>query len=120
MGKKFLSILVCMLMTASMALAQKQIAGTVVDSETGEPLIGVAVRVPDTSTGVLTDVDGKFTITLPEGKKSLNFSFMGMKPATLAARNGMRVLLETDTKALDEVIVVAFGTSTKQAFPRIK
>ena len=116
MGKKFLSILACMLMTASMAMAQKQITGTVVDSESGEPLIGVAVRVPDTSTGVLTDVDGKFTITLPEGKKSLNFSFMGMKPATLAARNGMKVLLETDTKALDEVIVVAFGTSTKQAF----
>lgn len=116
MGKKFLSILACMLMTASMAWAQKQITGTVVDSESGEPLIGVAVRVPDSSIGVLTDADGNFSISLPEGKKSLNFSFMGMKPATLTARNGMKVLLETDTKALDEVIVVAFGTSTKQAF----
>ena len=116
MGKKFLSILACMLMTASMAWAQKQITGTVVDSESGEPLIGVAVRVPDSSIGVLTDADGNFTISLPEGKKSLNFSFMGMKPATLTARNGMKVLLETDTKALDEIIVVAFGTSTKQAF----
>ena len=116
MGKKFLSILACMLMTASMAWAQKQITGTVVDSESGEPLIGVAVRVPDSSIGVLTDADGNFSISLPEGKKSLNFSFMGMKPATLTARNGMKVLLETDTKALDEIIVVAFGTSTKQAF----
>ena len=66
MGKKFLSILACMLMTASMALAQKQITGTVVDSETSEPLIGVTVRVPDTNIGVLTDDDGKFTTTLPE------------------------------------------------------
>ena len=116
MGKKILSILACMLMTASMALAQKQITGTVVDAESGEPLIGVAVRVPDSSVGVLTDIDGKFSITLPAGKNSLNFSFMGMKPATLTARDGMKVLMETDTKAMDEVIVVAFGTSTKQAF----
>lgn len=116
MGKKFLSILACMIMTASMALAQKEITGTVIDSETGEPLIGVVVRVPDTKTGVLTDVDGKFSITLPEGQKNLSFSYMGMKPATLAARNGMKVLLETDTKAIDEVLVVAYGTAKKSAF----
>ena len=116
MGKKFLSILACMLMTASMALAQKEITGTVIDSETGEPLIGVVVRVPDTKTGVLTDVDGKFSITLPEGQKNLSFSYMGMKPATLAARNGMKVLLETDTKAIDEVLVVAYGTQKKLSF----
>ena len=115
-GKKFLSILACMLMTASMAMAQKQITGTVVDSETSEPLIGVTVRVPDTNIGVLTDDDGKFTITLPENQKNLTFSFMGMKPATLVARDGMKVLMETETKAMDEVIVVAFGTAKKSAF----
>ncbi|MBR6169421.1 MAG: TonB-dependent receptor [Bacteroidaceae bacterium] len=113
MGKKFLSILACMLMTASMALAQKQITGTVVDAESNEPLIGVAVRVPDSSVGVLTDIDGKFSITLPAGKNSLNFSFMGMKPATLTARDGMKVLMETDTKAMDEVIITGYGTGRK-------
>ena len=113
MGKKFLSILACMLMTASMALAQKQVTGTVVDAESGEPLIGVAVRVPDTSAGVLTDVDGKFTITVPAGKKSLLFSFMGMKPATLTARDGMKVFMETDTKAMSEVVVMGYGTGKK-------
>ena len=116
MGKKFLSILACMFMTASMALAQKQITGTVVDAESGDPLIGVAVRVPDAASGVLTDANGKFTITLPAGKNSLNFSFMGMKPATLTARDGMKVLMETDTKAMDEVIVVAYGTQKKSSF----
>lgn len=116
MGKKFLSFLACVLMTTSMALAQKQITGTVIDSESGEPLIGVAVRVPDSKTGVLTDVDGKFSITLPEGQKNLTFSFMGMKPATIAAHDGMKVLLQTETKAMDEVIVVAFGTAKKSAF----
>ena len=116
MGKKFLSILVCLLMTTSMALAQKKITGTVIDAESGEALIGVAVRVPDTTVGVLTDVNGKFSITLPAGKSNLNFSFMGMKPATLAARDGMKVLMETDTKAMDEVIVVAYGTQKKSTF----
>ena len=116
MGKKFLSILACMLITASMALAQKQITGTVVDSESSEPLIGVAVRVPNSTIGVLTDDDGKFSIILPAGEKNLTFSFMGMKPATILARDGMKVLLETETKAMDEVIVVAYGTAKKSAF----
>ncbi|MBO4841631.1 MAG: TonB-dependent receptor [Bacteroidaceae bacterium] len=116
MGKKFLSILACLLMTTSMALAQKKVTGTVIDAESGEALIGVAVRVPDTTVGVLTDVNGKFSITLPAGKSNLNFSFMGMKPATLAARDGMKVLMETDTKAMDEVIVVAYGTQKKSTF----
>ena len=116
MGKKFLSILACMLMTASMALAQKQITGTVIDSESDEPLIGVAVRIAGTNVGVLTDIDGKFTITLPAGKNNLSFSFMGMKPATLVARDGMKVMMETDTKAMDEVIVVAYGTQKKSSY----
>ena len=116
MGKKFLSILACLLMTTSMALAQKKITGTVIDAESGEALIGVAVRVPDTTVGVLTDVNGNFSITLPAGKSNLNFSFMGMKPATLVARDGMKVLMETDTKAMDEVIVVAYGTQKKSTF----
>ena len=116
MGKKLWMFLACMLMTASMAFAQKQIAGTVVDAESGEPLIGVAVRVPNTTIGVITDANGKFSVNLPAGQKNLNFSFMGMKPATLSARNGMVVRLETDTKAMDEVMVVAFGQAKKSAY----
>lgn len=116
MGKKFGLFLACMFMAVGMAFAQKQITGTVVDAENGEPLIGVAVRVPGTNTGVLTDVNGKFNVTLPQGQKNLNFSFMGMKPASLAARNGMVVRLETDTKAMDEVMVVAYGTATRSSF----
>ena len=116
MGKKFGLFLACMFMAVGMAFAQKQITGTVIDAENGEPLIGVAVRVPNTNTGVLTDINGKFSVTLPEGQKNLNFSFMGMKPASLAARNGMVVRLETDTKAMDEVMVVAYGTATRGSF----
>ncbi|MCF0183835.1 MAG: TonB-dependent receptor [Bacteroidaceae bacterium] len=116
MGKKVWLFLACMLMTASTAFAQQQIAGAVIDAESGEPLIGVAVRVPGTDTGAVTGADGKFSIYLPEGKKNLSFNFMGMRPAELPARNGMVVRMQTDTKAMDEVMVVAYGTATKATF----
>ena len=116
MGKKLWLFLACMFMTVGMAFAQKQITGTVVDAENGEPLIGVTVRVPNTNTGAVTDANGKFNVTLPAGQKNLNFSFVGMKPATLAARNGMVVRLETNTKAMDEVMVIAFGTAKKSSY----
>ena len=116
MGKKLGLFLACMFMAVGMAFAQKAITGTVLDGETGEPLIGVAVRVPNTNTGVLTDADGKFSVTLPQGQKNLNFSFAGMKPATIAAKNGMVVRLETNTTVKDEVMVVAFGTAKKSAY----
>ncbi len=105
-----------MFMAVGMAFAQKSITGSVLDGETGEPLIGVAVRVPGTTVGVLTDANGKFSVTLPQGQKNLSFSFAGMKPATIAAKNGMVVRLETNTTVMDEAIVVAFGTAKKSAY----
>ncbi len=113
MGKKLWLFLACMLMTASMAFAQKQITGTVVDAENGDPLIGVAVRVPGTNNGVLSNADGKFSINLPAGKKNLSFSFMGMKAVELAAHEGMVVRLETDTKAMDELVITGYGDAKK-------
>lgn len=113
MGKKLWLFLACMLMTASMAFAQKQITGTVVDAENGDPLIGVAVRVPGTNNGVLSNADGKFSINLPAGKKNLSFSFMGMKAVELAAHDGMVVRLETDTKAMDELVITGYGDAKK-------
>lgn len=116
MGKKLWLFLACMLMTASMAFAQKQVTGTVIDADSGEPLIGVAVRVPGTTTGIVTDANGKFSITIPAGQKNLDFSYMGMKPATVAARNGMVVRLENDTRVMEDVMVIAYGTQKKSAF----
>lgn len=105
-----------MFMAVGMAFAQKSITGTVLDGETGEPLIGVAVRVPGTTVGVLSDANGKFSVTLPQGQKNLSFSFAGMKPATIAAKPGMVVRLETDTRVMDDIMVIAYGTQKKSAF----
>ena len=63
MGKKILFLLVCALMSVNMVFAQtSQVVGTVIDSETGEPLIGAQVKVEGTTIGALTDLDGKFTL----------------------------------------------------------
>ena len=82
----------------------------------GQPIIGAAVKVDGTSTGMLTDVNGKFTITLPQGKDQLVVSYLGYEGKTVTAKNGMRIFLKSDAAALDEVIVVAYGTAKKASF----
>ena len=65
--KKFLMALLCVLLSATTALAQNNVTGTVVD-ETGEPVIGASVMVKGTKTGTVTDVDGKFSLVNVQGK----------------------------------------------------
>jgi TonB-linked SusC/RagA family outer membrane protein len=61
-------------------------------------------------------VNGKFTITLPQGKDQLVVSYLGYEGKTVTAKNGMRIFLKSDAAALDEVIVVAYGTAKKASF----
>jgi TonB-linked SusC/RagA family outer membrane protein len=65
---------------------------------------------------MLTDVNGKFTLTLPAGKDQLEVTYLGFEGKTVTAKNGMRVFLKNDAAALDEVIVVAYGTAKKASF----
>ncbi len=117
MGKKILFLFACLFMTASVAFAQRQITGTVVDSETGEPIPGATVKVQGTTMGTLTNVDGKFTISnVPTSSKTVVVSCAGMKTAEVPIRGTMNVILVPDTKAMDEVMVVAFGTAKKSAY----
>ena len=118
MGKRILFFLACAFMTASMALAQRQVTGTVVDSETGEPIPGASVKVQGTTVGTLTNTDGRFTLgNVPSGSKTIIVSFMGMKTAEVAIRQNLNVIyLIPDVKAMDEVMVVAYGTATKENF----
>ena len=118
MGKKFLMLFVCTMMSASIAWAQtRTVTGTVVDSETGEPIPGAQVKVQGTSLGAVADSKGTFVLkNLPKDAKNVIVSFMGMKTADVALRDGMKVILIPDTKAMDEVMVVAYGTQTKSSF----
>ncbi len=87
----------------------------VVKDETGEPIIGASVLVVGTTNGVITDIDGKFTIqNVPRGAK-LRISFIGFKnyEVTIRDMRMLNVMLESDTELLDEVEVVAYGVQKK-------
>ena len=108
--------MVSLLLCVGSALAQTKVSGTVLSQEDGQPIIGAAVKVDGTNTGMLTDVNGRFSLTLPEGKNQITVSYLGFESKTVAAKNGMRVFLKSDAAALDEVVVVAYGTAKKSSF----
>ncbi|MDY6099021.1 MAG: TonB-dependent receptor plug domain-containing protein, partial [Bacteroidaceae bacterium] len=100
-----------------MAFAQKQATGTVFDSDTGEPMVGVAVKVKGTNIGVLTDINGKFVLrNIPDKVQTLDFTIVGMQPLTVKIQNNMKVYMSSAISDLDEVMVVAYGTQKKSSF----
>ena len=107
-------LMVSLFLFVGTALAQTKVTGTVLSQEDGQPIIGAAVKVDGTGIGMLTDVNGKFSLTLPDGKKTLTISYLGFQPKTVTAKNGMRVFLKADATSLDEVVVTAMGISRQQ------
>ena len=116
MEKRLTMFFACLFLSVGMALAQTKVTGTVISQEDGQPIIGAAVKVVGTSQGMLTDVNGRFSLTLPAGKSDLEVTYLGYEGKTVKAKNGMRVFLKSDAKVVDEVIVVAFGQQKKSAF----
>ena len=92
----------------------QNISGTVID-ESGEPIIGANVMVEGTSTGVITDLDGKYTINAPAGS-NLKISYIGYasQSITLANAQPLKVTMGEDTQTLDEVVVTALGIKREQ------
>lgn len=102
-------------LSLGVALAQTQISGTVFSSEDGQPVIGASILVVGTQNGTVTDMDGNFTLSVKSGAK-ITISYVGLKTKTIEAKPNMKIMLDPDGKALDEVMVVAFGTQTKSSF----
>ena len=94
--------------------AQTQVSGTIT-SDDGEPLIGATVLVKGTSTGTITDFEGKYSLEVAEADAVLAISYTGYKPMEVPVNNRSVVdaVLETDLAQLDEVIVVAYGKQKK-------
>lgn len=114
--KKFLLLLSVCLLTLGQVWAQSQIVkGTVLYAADDEPVVGASVMVKGTSHGTITDVDGKFSITV-KPDDILVVSFIGMATQEVKAANGIVVRLREDSEELDEVMVVAFGTTTRKSF----
>lgn len=91
------------------ASAKRQISGTVVDAN-GEALIGVNVSVKGTSTGAITDLEGKYTLTVNDPKAEIVFSYIGYKQQVLPAKESiLNVTMSEDTQMISEVVVTALG-----------
>lgn len=106
---------VCMsllLMVGMTAYAQLAVQGTVIDIETGEPVIGASILEMGTTNGTITDFDGNFTLNVQLGAK-LQFSYMGYKTQELAAQPSMYVRMGEDSELLEEVVVVGYGVVKK-------
>ena len=92
------------------------VSGTVLDKTTNDPLIGVSVVVKGVANaGTITDMDGKFTLKLPYAEAPLVFSYLGYQPQEVpGAKKELTVLLQEDTKALQEVVVVGYTKQRKE------
>ena len=110
--KRFLFTFVMALMVTMTAFAQKRtFTGTVVDSN-GEPLIGASVVQKGTTNGGITDIDGNYSVQVDAGS-TLVFSYVGYETLELAAADGLRVTLKDDSKMMDDVVVIGYGTQKK-------
>ena len=116
MEKRLMTMLVGLFLLVGGVFAQTKVSGTVVSQEDGQPVVGASVLVVGTSTGSVTNASGQFSLTVPEGKKTLRITYIGMEPLEVSARPNMRILLTSNNKSLDEVIVVAYGTQKKSSF----
>jgi TonB-linked SusC/RagA family outer membrane protein len=102
-------------LVSSPLLAQQRTVSGRVTAETGEGLPGVTVLVKGTTNGTATDPDGKYSLNIPEGNATLVVSFIGYVTQEVAVNNrtAINVTLAPDAKALEEVVVVGYGTQTR-------
>ena len=115
--KLFLSLFFWSLTLMSFQLmAQRQITGTITDASSGEPLIGANILVRGSSSGTVTDFDGSFELNIPGDDTVLDISYTGYKPmeVEVGSQSVLTLTLEPDFAALEEVVVVGYGTQKKR------
>lgn len=113
--RKLTFLLACLfLVGVGLVNAQsKSISGKVISADDGQPIIGATVQVKGATTGTITDADGNFKINV-QGTPVLQFKYVGMKSASVEAKNGMVVKLETESQQINEVTVVATALGIKR------
>ena len=116
MEKRLTALLMFLLLAFGTMLAQTKITGTVISQDDGEPVIGASVLINGTKNmGTTTDIDGKFTITVPQGKK-LKISYIGMNDIVVTPKNGMTVKMTSNSTVMDEVVVTGVVKQDKRLF----
>lgn len=98
------------------SLQENRVSGSVTDGN-GDALIGVSVQVKGTSTGTITDTNGKFTITIPNGNATLVLSYIGFETQEIKVDNraSLNITMRDDAQLLEEVVVVGYGTQKKES-----
>ncbi|MEZ4988176.1 MAG: SusC/RagA family TonB-linked outer membrane protein [Saprospiraceae bacterium] len=108
-------LLLAMLFAPALIFGQRVITGTVTDAESGETLIGANILVVGTSTGTISDIDGSYQLTLPDGYDLLSYSYTGY--ATQEIKVGASNVIDVQLSAgsiLDEIVVIGYGTVKRE------
>ncbi|MGM9760789.1 MAG: carboxypeptidase-like regulatory domain-containing protein, partial [Parabacteroides sp.] len=113
--KRLTFLLLCLVISIGFATAQTtKVTGTVTSSEDQLPVIGAAIVVKGTTIGTVSDFEGKFTLDVPKDAKTIFVSYVGLKTKEVAVAPVLNIVLDSDSKALDEVVVTAQGLSRKE------
>ncbi|WP_242401614.1 carboxypeptidase-like regulatory domain-containing protein [Porphyromonas macacae] len=115
--KRFTLFFACLFLSIGAALAQqKVVSGIVISAEDNQPVIGASVIAKGFSgVGAQTDIDGKFSFTAPAAAKTIVVTYIGLQTQEVAISANMRIVMKPESKLLDEVVVVAYGTVRKQS-----
>ena len=114
MKKRLTALIITTLVVVSAWAQQLSVSGVVTDKDTGEPLIGVTVRVAGQTGGTITDLDGRYTVSADQNA-TLEFTYMGYKKLSerIGGRRQINVQLQSDTQVLDELVVIGYGVQKK-------
>ena len=107
-------VLAALLFLSHIAYAQQKTVTGIVTYSNGEPIIGATIVTKGSAKGTISDVNGKFTLNVGANIKTLHVSYVGMKSEDVAiTSNTLKIVLEEDSKALDDVVVIGYGTVKK-------
>lgn len=114
--KRFIFVLICILFNIGLGMAQSmKVSGSVFD-ELGDPVIGASIQVKGTSTGAISDLDGKFQLTVPTPKSTLVISFVGYQSQEVKAAPNLKIVLKEDAFMLEGVVVTGMQKMDKRLF----
>jgi TonB-linked SusC/RagA family outer membrane protein len=114
--RKITLLLACIFFSMQVVLAQRIITGTVTSADDGSGIPGVTVVVKGTTIGTTTNLDGKYQLDVPATARTLVFSFVGLKTqeVEIAGRTLINVTMQSDVKALEEIVVVGYGVQSRR------
>ena len=117
MRKRLSLILSCLFLGIGIAMAQHTVNGVVISSEDNEPIIGATVKIKGTSTGVVTNIDGEFSISSPTANPQLEITYVGMTKVTVKGTQNMKVTMYPEaSRELSEVVVTGIQKMDKRLF----